>query len=84
MVFEPLVKNWFFCETCDCIAYHFDCCGNCSCSGSGCDVCCYGPGGLDGPMGVVLKIINDGTCPPKEDLPIHKKFDFSELEKFNE
>ena len=34
-------ENWFVCGTCgDRIAYKFECCGNSSCNGGGCDVCC--------------------------------------------
>ena len=38
--FKVKDENWGYCELCDCISYHFDCCGNSLCNGGGCDVCC--------------------------------------------
>jgi hypothetical protein len=32
-------ENWFFCPNCEQVAYKFDCCGNTSCNGGGCDLC---------------------------------------------
>lgn len=33
-------ENWRICGTCgDCVAYKYECCGNTSCNGGGCDVC---------------------------------------------
>jgi len=28
-------KNFGWCATCDCVSYHFECCGNTTCNGAG-------------------------------------------------
>lgn len=65
--FKPKRENWFYCELCRTIAYQHDCCGNISCSGGGCEVCC--PGGSGGPNGVIRNMIRDGTAPDKSTVP---------------
>ena len=66
--FKPKRKNWFYCELCQTIAYKHDCCDNISCSGGGCEVCCQGPEGRDGPTGVIERMIYDGTAPDKSTI----------------
>jgi len=36
---EHLEFTWFWCDLCMVPAVKFECCGNISCSGGGCDVC---------------------------------------------
>ncbi len=69
LIFIPKEENWFYCELCQTLAYHHDCCGNISCSGGGCEVCCQGPKGNEGPNGVIQKMINDGTAPSIDEVP---------------
>lgn len=65
--FKPKQENWLYCKLCQTIAYNHDCCGNVSCSGGGCEVCC--PKGKDGPSGVIEGMILDGTAPDKNTIP---------------
>ncbi len=40
---EPKTWNGFqlgYCKLCDCAIIHLECCGNSSCSGGGCKICC--------------------------------------------
>lgn len=67
--FKPKPENWFYCKLCRTIAYTHDCCGNISCSGGGCDVCCQGPKGTDGPDGVIRRMVDDGTAPDESTIP---------------
>lgn len=67
--FKPKQENWFYCEHCQTVAYQHDCCGNISCSGGGCKVCCQGPNGTDGPNGVIQRMIRDGTAPDESTIP---------------
>lgn len=67
--FTPKPENWFYCKLCRTVAYKHDCCGNISCSGGGCEVCCQGPRGNDGPNGVIARMKHDGTAPDKSTLP---------------
>ncbi len=62
--FEPKQENWFYCKLCQVIAYQYDCCGNTSCSGGGCDVCCPVT-----PSKVIDRMIRDGTAPDESTIP---------------
>ena len=63
--FKPKRDNWFYCELCQTIAYRHDCCGNISCSGGGCEICCC----QKGPDEVIQRMILDGTAPDKSTIP---------------
>ena len=67
--FKPKQENWFYCELCKTVAYKHDCCGNISCSGGGCKVCCQGREVSDGPSEVIERMICDGTAPDESTLP---------------
>lgn len=54
--------NWFFCEQCDSVEYHFNCCGNSSCNAGGCDQC-------RGTFDEVVAAMRAGEVPPKESVP---------------
>ena len=55
-------ENWFYCGTCDTIAYRLECCGNTSCNGGGCTKCTE-------LWDEVWRVINAGKAPAKDSVP---------------
>lgn len=56
--------NWFYCGGCETASYKFDCCGNSSCNGGGCEQCTEA-------WEEVWRRIKSGEAPTKERLPSH-------------
>lgn len=56
-------ENWFYCTGCAHVSYRFDCCGNSSCNGGGCDKC-------KEFRDHVYKLIEEGKYSDRIPLPI--------------
>jgi len=54
-------SRWFFCSSCQTVAYHFECCGNISCNAGGCDDC------MD--RSEVDRRVDEGDHPPQTPVP---------------
>lgn len=57
-------QRFFFCEVCNGVEYHFECCNNTTCNGSGCEQC--------NDRTEIHRRINAGEHPPIDALPVYK------------
>lgn len=60
------VMKWHYCDLCETVATMCDSCNNTSCNASGCDEC-------NELFEITHRMIEDGTAPAKEGLPIRSR-----------